>query len=367
MGVEVTKPLVMWLTDPVEGPCPDEEIDKAIGALESWLVRRMLVGATTKAYNRVLLELLERLRTEPREKAGATVEEFLRDQTSFTSYWPGDEEVSQTLTTLPVYRKLPRARMRLLLEAIEDHLRGFNDPDAARAGEQQVAREVYTVEHVMPQEWIRNWPLQEGDETERSRLVQTLGNLTLLTQKFNSSISNAKWSGSKGKRAALEKHSVLLINRPLIGNLEWGEDLIRQRTDLLIGDILEIWPVPKGHKGAVVSPTATRGSDAHLVDLVNAGLLEVGQHLKGRSRRDAPEAIVLPDGQLEVAGTVYKSPSGAGRAVLGRSVNGWWWWRDPATELSLRDLWGEYAARLGAVELPDDDEPTDVEEGPTDD
>ncbi|MBW8711520.1 MAG: HNH endonuclease, partial [Mycobacterium sp.] len=253
MGMEVTKPFAMWLTDPVEGPCPTEEIPRAVGCVESWLVRRMLVGATTKAYNRVLLDLLDRLRSEPRERAGTVVETFFRNQTSFTSYWPGDDEVRKALTEVPLYRKVPRARLRLLLEAIEDHLRGFTTPGAVRAGEQQVARSAYTVEHVMPQEWVAHWPLGGTDPVERDRLVHTLGNLTLLTQKFNSSVSNAKWTGTKGKRAALDKHSVLLMNRDLVRRDDWTDEEIRSRTHEFIDIVLKVWPVPEGHEGRVVS------------------------------------------------------------------------------------------------------------------
>lgn len=33
------------------------------------------------------------------------------------------------------------------------------------------------------------------------------------------------------------------------------------------------------------------------------------------------------EGKLVVQGQVYDSPSGAGKAVLGRNVNGWQYWR----------------------------------------
>ena len=35
----------------------------------------------------------------------------------------------------------------------------------------------------------------------------------------------------------------------------------------------------------------------------------------------------MHDGMLRVDGQVFESPSGAGRAALGRHVNGWYYWR----------------------------------------
>lgn len=355
LGMEVTKPLVMWLTDPVAGPCSPGQIAKAIGHLESWLVRRMLVAATTKAYNRVLLELLARLQAAPRSETSDVVEQFLREQTSFASYWPGDEEVRESIRAMSIYRRLPRVRLRMLLEAIEDHYRGLDETGASRASEEQVRRGSYTIEHVMPREWSKKWgSTQEGEEA-RHRLVQTLGNLTLLTGKFNSSVSNARWTGGKGKRAALQKHSVLLLNRELVEEDEWDESRIQARTERMTDMILLIWPVPSGHKGIMPSGEQRR-SRPRLIDLVNAGMLEPGQRLRARGGRGDRRALVLQDGSLEVDGVAHKTPSGAGKAVLGHAVNGWWFWLTDNVGTSLLDLAAEYRAPEGGMTDDDSEE-----------
>ena len=49
---EVIKPLVLHLLDPELAPVPEGQLIKALDAIESWMVRRMLVRATTKSYNR---------------------------------------------------------------------------------------------------------------------------------------------------------------------------------------------------------------------------------------------------------------------------------------------------------------------------
>ena len=74
----------------------------------------------------------------------------------------------------------------MVLEAIEDHKRGWKG-DRAGLGGERVARGKYAIEHVMPRRWTTHWPAPEGPhgETERERLMHTLGNLTLLTGPLN--------------------------------------------------------------------------------------------------------------------------------------------------------------------------------------
>lgn len=47
------------------------------------------------------------------------------------------------------------------------------------------------------------------------------------------------------------------------------------------------------------------------------------QSLLARGKCSGTTAIVLSDGTLRVAGDIYETPSRAGKAVLGRTVNGW--------------------------------------------
>ena len=57
---------------------------RAFGALESFLVRRMICRQTTKDYNRLVLELASRLRDSGLDKADAVTAEFLREQTAYS-------------------------------------------------------------------------------------------------------------------------------------------------------------------------------------------------------------------------------------------------------------------------------------------
>lgn len=90
----------------------------------------------------------------------------------------------------------------MVLESIEDHLRGWNGSKQGLGGE-RVSRAKLAIEHVMPRKWQQHWPVQGIDEVDRDRLIHTLGNLTLLTGKLNSTVSNGPWSGANSKRVVL--------------------------------------------------------------------------------------------------------------------------------------------------------------------
>jgi hypothetical protein len=90
-------------------------------------VWRMLVRATTKNYNKVVAELVRLLRKPERANAGDAVEAHLAAQPSASSYWPDDDDLREEMKSLLAYRRLGRGRLRMVLEAIEDHLRGWKD------------------------------------------------------------------------------------------------------------------------------------------------------------------------------------------------------------------------------------------------
>jgi hypothetical protein len=247
---EVIKPLVLALLNQKQPPIPTPQILKALDVIESWMVRRMLVRGTAKGYNQFIAEIIGQLRNWDKAATGDEIEKYLAKQTADSRYWPDDAELLQELADLLAYRRLRRGRLRMLLEAIEDHLRGWRDGKPGLGGE-RVSRGKLAIEHVMPRKWQQHWPVENSsDEEDRDRLIHTLGNLTLLTGKLNSSVSNGPWSGPNSKKAGLEGHDVLILNRDLLKKAgeAWTEDAIRGRTQELVRFITEIWPVPPDHR-----------------------------------------------------------------------------------------------------------------------
>lgn len=359
---EVIKPLMLCLLDPEQPRVPEAQLVKALDVVESWMVRRMLVRATTKNYNQVVAEMVSAIRAADRGSAGDVVEAYLAGQTGSSRYWPDDGELREELAGLLAYRRLGRGRLRMVLEAVEDYLRGWRDGKAG-LGDERVARAKYAIEHVMPRKWVTHWPLKDGlDEAERDRLIHTLGNLTLLTGKLNTKVSNAAWLGTKGKREGLEEHDVLLLNRELLKKAghAWTDEAVQSRTREITDVIIRIWPVPPGHKSGFSPDRKPRlRKKVHLSDLINGGVLTPGMMLfPARKKYSDRVATLLPDGQVEVDGVAYASPSDAATAIAGKRVGGWWFFlTDQASRTSLRKVRRDYINAM-AVDA-EDDEPDD--------
>lgn len=362
MESEAVKPLVLFLLDPDEAAIPADQLTKTLEVVESWLVRRMLVRATTKSYAQVFADLIAHVRKSGRQSAGDVIKNYLDHQPGTNSYWPDNEEVRTELRTLAAYRRLSRARLRMVLEAIEDYERGWRGIATGLGGE-RVARGKFVIEHIMPRRWHAHWALAEGQTAaDRDPFIDTFGNLTLLTGRLNSKVSNGPWSGPDGKYVALHSHDVLMLNRRLLERAKdgWDDEHIQARTEQLIDLIIEVWPVPEGHKSRTERIERRPMRKVELADLMAAGLLEEGATLYARRRRVAERtATVLSDGALDVNGIRYSTPSGAARAVTGTSANGWWFWLvDPQSKRSLHDLWREYIEQRD-VDMEGEDPPDD--------
>jgi hypothetical protein len=346
---EVIKPVLLALLDHPSGPLVPVEIETALDTLESWLARRMLVRATTKSYNKLMADVVSVVRHTATGQIGTSVRNFFASQRTEVGYWPDDEEIRKELAVLPAYRKLSRARLRMVLESIEDHWRGWIPGQTSAAG-MRIRRGTYAIEHLMPQSWQKNWPLTPGiSEEERDARIHRLGNLTLLTRKLNSTVSNGPWLGEAGKAAHLQEKDVLLLNSRLLKYYEkrqWDEAGIDQRTSQAIDAILGIWPVPEGHK---VDIRTDGGQEVNTVtveiaDLIGAGYLASGQVLYSRpGKYGGHTARVLSDGRVEVGGQIFNSPSQAGIFVRKKPTNGWNFWRLQLNgKQSLNDVRSEY-------------------------
>lgn len=358
---EVVKPVLLALLDHPSGPLAAEEIERALDALESWLVRRMLVRATAKSYNKTMADVVSVVRNGAVGHIGNSVRDFFASQSSEIGYWPDDDEVRAEIQVLPIYRKLSRARLRMVLESIEDQWRGWLPGQTSAAG-MRIRRNTYAIEHVMPQSWAKNWPLTAGDiEAERDARIHRLGNLTLLTKKLNSTVSNGPWLGDNGKAEHLQEKDVLLLNSRLLKNYaaqQWNETGIDQRTGHAVEAILGIWPVPVGHKVKIQRDHAGITITVDIPDLLASGHLTSGQMLYSRpGKYGGGIARILSDGRIEVNGNICSSPSQAGIFLRKKATNGWHFWRlDPNGKKSLHDVRTEYLKVVSPESSEEDQE-----------
>lgn len=247
--VRTVYPLLLFL---LESNLSDHEWSEITTTLESYLVRRSVLGLTTKSYNRVFLNLTRNLRA-----SGATpanLRKLLSSLTGESSVWPTDSEFEQAWASANAY-DLKNARVAHIFKRLDQTYRTKLNEATSFDG-------AVTVEHILPQNWVTHWPLPSGQlglsddelwdasaeelraqETKaRSQLLHTFGNLTIITQELNSTVSNAPWPT---KRPALMQSSLLPINQDL-GRIEnWNEAAILERARRLFDRALKIWPGPE--------------------------------------------------------------------------------------------------------------------------
>lgn len=241
MQAAVATPVLLWLLSSRVEP---GQVSRAIKALESYLVRRMVCRMTTRDYNRMFVALLQHLEQADPATAGDTVIEFLRAQDAYSRIWPNDNRLLDALSNDPLYRQLTRGRLRMVMEGIEETLRTTkSEASGCPSG--------LTIEHIMPRRWRGVWPdpepgnepdEMENPEDKRDRLLHSLGNLTLVNQPLNSALSNGPW---ENKRQALLEHSTLFLNKDLLEHsqyYEWDEGAIRARARRLHVAFVKAWP-----------------------------------------------------------------------------------------------------------------------------
>lgn len=73
----------------------------------------------------------------------------------------------------------------------------------------------------------------------RDDLLQSVGNLTLVTPPLNSSLGNKTFSK---KKEALNEHSLLKLNREICRCDDWNVNIIRERSEKLMEYFYKIWP-----------------------------------------------------------------------------------------------------------------------------
>lgn len=219
--------------------------------LESYLLRRAVLGLTTKAYNRIFLNLTKALRT-----AGPTTDNLratLSALSGETAEWPTDAKFSEAWLNSNAYELNNPKIVHILRRIGEEHL--------MKHAEHITIDSPLTVEHILPQSWLEHWLLPGGEKgmtaaeiwdakpddpratssRRRNELLQTFGNLTLVTQALNSAVSNSAWTT---KKPAIMQASLLPINQQLHEHSVWDEEAIQKRGKDLLEKAMKLWPGP---------------------------------------------------------------------------------------------------------------------------
>lgn len=189
-----------------------DELDRVLLVLESFLMRRLITNGPTKNYNRLFVDLIRAVEKEAPLTAQAVAAHLAKASGDSTKF-PTDAELHTVLTERPLYGRIAQGKVRAVLEALDAASQSPKSPLLPLPDD-------LTVEHVMPQAWEPHWPLSAEATKDpalrpnavlaRELLLNTLGNLTLITGSFNSALQNAAWTH---KKPELMKYSKLNLTQ----------------------------------------------------------------------------------------------------------------------------------------------------------
>ncbi|MBY0406501.1 MAG: HNH endonuclease family protein, partial [Rickettsiales bacterium] len=249
-------PLILWITTQ---KITAEDKQRLYMVVESYIIRRELCGYTPKNFNKVVIGIIRE--AKGKENIVEAVNAHIASLNGDASKMPSNADIAAACEMFDAYGKVSSQKLRYILKCVEESMRTKFD-------EVTVATSNLSVEHILPQKWSENWMLKNGkqvdfesiweassagieldDETkslmqERQRMVNTLGNLTLITGALNPSLSNAAWNSTDKKSGKKDRlgESLLALNREVAKVQAWNEETIKTRAALLAERINSIWP-----------------------------------------------------------------------------------------------------------------------------
>ena len=222
-------PLAMHLYDLHERrQITTEDFVDTLDILENLIIRVFLGRGATAGLNRLFPSFVSRL--QPPD-----IRRSLAEIVSRNPRYPSDARIRDHLQSFAFHSGKHRAKLVYVLERIDESL--FEDGDGYA-----VLNSRATVEHIMPQTLSDEWRTHLGDAADHihREFVNSIGNLTLVTQQKNSSLSADAF---EIKRQALSDHVLRLNSEYFSRNISrWDDRSICDRSNYLTDIVLKLWP-----------------------------------------------------------------------------------------------------------------------------
>lgn len=209
------------------GTLTKEAFVQGLQVLENYMMRRYLAGEPTNYLNKMFPTLWR--------EVDITNFTTSLQQALISKNYPSDNRIHQSLLTLHIYDRRSQNKVYLVLDTINRFL-------SAGSGAHTVLDDSPSIEHILPQSPDAMWKNELGENWEETyrEYLHTIGNLTIVTQEWNSSLSNGSFSAKKQR---FSQHGLLLnsiyFNQAIP---QWDKKSIQERTNWLTEKILEIWP-----------------------------------------------------------------------------------------------------------------------------
>ncbi|PWS25913.1 hypothetical protein DHW03_18955 [Pedobacter yonginense] len=224
-------PYVLYILKNVDD---EDERNEIFGFLECYLMRRMVVHASTKNYNQLFTDRL--ISNEILSKAELV--DYISKSSDKVNYLPDDEDLRYGFDNSYLVNKQSAG----ILYFIESRIR-----NRRKHGTQLLGISKYSLEHLMPKKWENHWGRLTNKENRdyRNSKLYTLGNLAIITQSLNASIRDANWKtkkkGKGDKDGLLQYSAGIETLAPFLNLDQWNEAEIEKRAKFLYNKAIKLW------------------------------------------------------------------------------------------------------------------------------
>lgn len=239
-GLAATDPIALHLLRlRDENAITSADVADSLHLVESFMVRRVILGASSNALSRILyrapLEVGE-------QDVPASLHRYLSTGRKF---FATDNQIRDAVVSKPFYYQGRPGQRKNILAWLEDAT-PLEWLERTVVAKERVDPSTATIEHVMPQTLNSAWrdalvsDLGEFDAIDdlHAAYLHTLANLTLTD--YNSELSNRTFSE---KRQLLDS-SGFRLNREIANELIWGRRQIEARGGRIADRIISTWAAP---------------------------------------------------------------------------------------------------------------------------
>jgi hypothetical protein len=235
LEVNVAYPFLMKVyLDYSEKSLSAEEFIRVLKLVQSFVIRRSIVGLPTNALNKIFMALYAAVDTENYYDSIAL---SLISRTS-TQRFPKDSEVREELKQKDVYSS-NRGKRAYLLENLEN----FENKEPVRFSDSSI-----TIEHIFPQKPDSKWKdtlSAEEFAKFQTQYINTLANLTFSGN--NGALGNKSFQEKRDMPEKGYRDSRLFLNRFLAEQENWNLAAYNKRFNLLWKRFRKIWVYPEVH------------------------------------------------------------------------------------------------------------------------
>jgi len=225
-------PLVLlYLSNHVSGSLSEVELIARLALIENLLVRLILTNEPLSPLRSKVMEICSHLQ-------GRVDETSLREALTKNG-WVANQILERDFTKRTMYEEAGPSALGAIFRGIEIQMSGSG------ANKFRVAKDEYTIEHIYPQKsgkWendLKNW---KTDVKRMANFLNTLGNLTVVTQEHNSKVGNKPLADKQAFPKVLGSSAPLRIHDDWIDARQWTEKEIEERSKSLLHFALRRWP-----------------------------------------------------------------------------------------------------------------------------